>query len=260
MNCFLHIVLADSPWRCSHLSGEKTRSGHKYRSAWSFRPFRQTRSDRAAVNVRSKSGIVRGEDKLCMVCIDSGILHHLDQMPCQQRGAYWIRSRLLPKQSRIPKPQATYRCERRNAVSQRIPAPTGSQKPLEVPSSASRVCSAEMIGSSLEPVMRMSLIPRSAYSISCRIRLFSEPPCRMADKCSIQLHFGSHKACQFFKEPQMGLFGLGTASSTRWSWTDTDDFRQFVQQKRRTALECSRGTDSHCFLWKKISASRPLGQ
>ena len=59
--------------------------------------------------------------------------------------------------------------------------PNGSQKPLEVPSSASRVCSAEMIGSSLEPVMRMSLIPRSAYSISCRIRLFSEPPCRMAD-------------------------------------------------------------------------------
>ena len=28
---------------------------------------------------------MRGEDELCMVCIDGGILHHLDQMPCQQR-------------------------------------------------------------------------------------------------------------------------------------------------------------------------------
>ena len=53
---------------------------------------------------------------------------------------------------------------------------------MEVPSPESSVCRAEMIGSSLEPVMRMSLMPRSAYSISCRIRFFSEPPCRMADK------------------------------------------------------------------------------
>gem|GEM_PF-6783494 len=62
--------------------------------------------------------------------------------------------------------------------------PNGSQKPLDVPSPVSRVCRAEMIGSSLEPVMRMSLMPRSAYSISCRIRLFSEPPCRMADRAA----------------------------------------------------------------------------
>ena len=40
--------LVNSPWRCSHLSGEKTRSGRKYRSAWSFRSSLQTKSDRAA--------------------------------------------------------------------------------------------------------------------------------------------------------------------------------------------------------------------
>ena len=43
--------LVNSPWRYSHLSGERTRSGHKYRSAWSFRPFRQTRSDLAAAKL-----------------------------------------------------------------------------------------------------------------------------------------------------------------------------------------------------------------
>ena len=43
-----HTGLANSPWRYSHPSGEKIRSGRKYRSAWSFHPFLQTKSDRAA--------------------------------------------------------------------------------------------------------------------------------------------------------------------------------------------------------------------
>ena len=34
-------------------------------------------------------------------------------------------------------------------------------------------------------------------------------------QCSIQPHFGSHKACQFFKEPQICLFSLGAVPLVR---------------------------------------------
>ena len=40
--------LADTLWKYSHLSGEKTRSVRKYLSAWSFHHFLQNKSDRAA--------------------------------------------------------------------------------------------------------------------------------------------------------------------------------------------------------------------
>lgn len=34
-------------------------------------------------------------------------------------------------------------------------------------------------------------------------------------QCSIQPHFGSHKACQLFKEPQIRFFGLGAVPLVR---------------------------------------------
>ena len=162
-----------------------------------------------------------------MVCIDGGILHHFDQVPGQE----WVHTGFnLVYHQNSPRFQSSepHTDARKESLCSNRFLPQRKPEALDVPSSVSRVCSAEMIGSSLEPVMRMSLMPRSAYSISCRIRLFSEPPSRMADRAassriSVPMNLSA------FQRTTDTLFRFAD-SSTRSSWTDTDDFRQFVQQ------------------------------
>lgn len=92
--------------------------------------------------------------------------------------------------------------------------PNGSQNPSEVPSSASSVqcgndrlflgaCNADVLDTEvcIQHFMQDTALFRAAL-----------PNGR---QCSIQPHFGSHKACQLFKEPQVRFFGLGAVPLVR---------------------------------------------
>ena len=149
-----------------------------------------------------------------MICIDSGILHHLDQMPCQQRvhtGFYLVYyQNRAGFQSRKPHTDAREETLCPNGfLPQREPETLRSAifGIESVQCGNDRLflgaCNADVLDTEvcIQHFMQDTSLFRAAL-----------PDGRQG---GIQLHFGSHKACQLFKEPQIRFFGLGAVPLVR---------------------------------------------
>ena len=152
---------------------------------------------------------MRGEDELCMVCIDSGILHHLDQMPCQQRvhtGFYLV----------YYANRACFSCRKPHTDAREEPLCSNGFLPQREP---------ETLRSAIFGIESVQCGNDRLFLGACNADVLDTEVCIqhfMQDtalfraalpdgrQCSIQPHFGSHKAGQFLEEPQIGLLSLGT--------------------------------------------------
>ena len=150
-----------------------------------------------------------GEDKLGMVCVDGRILHHLDQMPGQKRvhtGFDLVYDQHGPGfQSGQPHSDAGEEtlCADRFQP-QRKPESLGSTVP-----GIQRVQGRDdgfVLGAGNADVFDAEVCIQHFMQDTALFRA-ALPNGRQG---GIQLHFGSHKAGQFLKEPQIGLLSLGT--------------------------------------------------
>ena len=149
------------------------------------------------------------ENELGVIRIDGSILHHLDQMPCQQRvhtGFYLVYyQNRAGFQSRKPHTDAREETLCPNGfLTQREPETLRSAifGIENVQCGDDRLflgaCNADVLDTEvcIQHFMQDTSLFRAAL-----------PDGRQG---GIQLHFGSHKAGQFLKEPQIGLLSLGT--------------------------------------------------